>query len=90
MRLRNILMGASAAALISQAAFAERGSDGQLNILYWQAVSIMTPYLSSGTKDIEAASLVSSPWRGSTRRATSCPISPPRSPRSRMAGCRRI
>lgn len=61
MRLRNILMGASAAALISQAAFAERGSDGQLNILYWQAVSIMTPYLSSGTKDIEAASLVLEP-----------------------------
>ncbi|MEL6402975.1 MAG: peptide ABC transporter substrate-binding protein [Chloroflexota bacterium] len=32
-----------------------------LNILYWQAVSIMNPYLSGGTKDIEAASLVLEP-----------------------------
>ena len=43
------------------AAMAERGSDGNLNILYWQAVSIMNPYLSGGTKDIEAASLVIEP-----------------------------
>ena len=52
MKLRNILMGAAAGALCASAALAERGSDGQLNILYWQAVSIMTPYLSSGTKDL--------------------------------------
>ena len=32
-----------------------------MNILYWQAVSIMNPFLSSGTKDIEAASLVIEP-----------------------------
>ena len=32
-----------------------------LNILYWQAVSTMNPYLSGGTKDIEAASLVLEP-----------------------------
>ncbi len=43
------------------AAFAERGSDGQLNVLYWQAVSIMTPYLSGGTKDLQGASLVLEP-----------------------------
>lgn len=61
MNLRTILMGTVAATLIASAASAERGSDGQLNILYWQAVSIMTPYLSSGTKDIEAASLVLEP-----------------------------
>ncbi len=61
MKLRNILMGAAAGALCAASAHAERGSDGQLNILYWQAVSIMTPYLSSGTKDIEAASLVLEP-----------------------------
>ena len=54
-------MGASAGALCASAALAERGSDGQLNILYWQAVSIMNPFLSSGTKDIEAASLVLEP-----------------------------
>jgi len=39
----------------------ERGRDGQLNIIYWQAPSIMNPYLSGGTKDIEAASLVLEP-----------------------------
>ena len=61
MTLKGILMGATAAALCASAAHAERGSDGQLNILYWQAVSIMTPYLSSGTKDLEAASLVLEP-----------------------------
>ncbi|MDE0226337.1 MAG: peptide ABC transporter substrate-binding protein [Gammaproteobacteria bacterium] len=32
-----------------------------LNILYWQAASIVNPYLSGGTKDIEAASLVVEP-----------------------------
>ena len=41
--------------------FAQRGSDGELNILYWQAVSILNPYLSGGTKDLEAASLVVEP-----------------------------
>ncbi|PZQ49457.1 MAG: peptide ABC transporter [Rhodovulum sulfidophilum] len=61
MRLRHILTGASAAALLASAAHAERGGDGQLNVIYFQAISIMTPYLSSGTKDIEAASLVLEP-----------------------------
>ncbi|MBK8134814.1 MAG: peptide ABC transporter substrate-binding protein [Chloroflexi bacterium] len=32
-----------------------------LNILYWQAVSTLNAYLSGGTKDIEAASLVTEP-----------------------------
>ena len=32
-----------------------------LNILYWQAASTLNPYLSGGTKDIEAASLVLEP-----------------------------
>ena len=61
MHFRSILMGAAASALCASAALAERGSDGQVNILYWQAVSIMTPYLSNGTKDVEAASLVLEP-----------------------------
>jgi peptide/nickel transport system substrate-binding protein len=61
MKLKNILLGAAASALCATAAFAERGSDGQVNILYWQAVSIMTPYLSNGTKDLEASSLVLEP-----------------------------
>ena len=37
---------------------AERGSDGQLNIIYWQAPSTLNPYLSGGTKEVESASLV--------------------------------
>jgi peptide/nickel transport system substrate-binding protein len=61
MQLKRILLGASALALMASAAQAERGADGQVNILYWQAVSIMNPFLSSGTKDIEAASLVLEP-----------------------------
>lgn len=61
MKLKNILIGAAASSLCASAAFAERGADGQVNIIYWQAVSIMTPYLSNGTKDIEAASLVLEP-----------------------------
>ena len=59
MRAQNII--AAAMALCASAARADRGEDGQLNILYWQAVSIMTPYLSGGLKDIEAASLVLEP-----------------------------
>ena len=50
-----------ATALLAGAAQAGRGSDGHLNILYWQAVSTLNPYLSGGTKDIEAASLVLEP-----------------------------
>lgn len=61
MNTTRMLMGATALALTAGAAQAERGSDGQLNILYWQAISIMTPFLSNGTKDIEAASLVLEP-----------------------------
>lgn len=47
--------------LLAPMASAERGSDGQVNIIYWQAPSIMNPYLSGGTKDLEAASLVLEP-----------------------------
>lgn len=35
--------------------------DNTVNIIYWQAVSILNPYLSGGTKDIEASSLVLEP-----------------------------
>ncbi|MBE2277581.1 MAG: peptide ABC transporter substrate-binding protein [Rhodobacteraceae bacterium] len=58
MKLKTALLGAVAAIGIAPAAFAERGSDGEAKILYWQAVSIMNPYLSSGTKDVEVSSLV--------------------------------
>ena len=46
---------------LAPAAMAERGSDGNVSIIYWQAPSIMNPYLSGGTKDIEAASMVIEP-----------------------------
>lgn len=61
MKMKTVLMGAVASLAFAPAAMAERGSDGQLNIIYWQAPSIMNPYLSGGTKDIEAASLVIEP-----------------------------
>ncbi len=45
----------------SLGANAERGADGHVNIIYWQAPSILTPYLSGGTKDVESASLILEP-----------------------------
>ncbi|MEZ5797370.1 MAG: peptide ABC transporter substrate-binding protein [Paracoccaceae bacterium] len=58
MKLRTALLGAVALAGMASGANAERGTDGHVNVLYWQAPSILNPYLSSGTKDVEAASLV--------------------------------
>ena len=58
MKLRTAFLGAAAIAALAPAAYAERGADGNVNVLYWQAVSILNPYLSSGTKDVEASSLV--------------------------------
>ena len=53
-----ILLGTIAAAALAAPASGERGADGHLNILYWQAPSLLNPYLTGGTKDQEAASLV--------------------------------
>ena len=66
MKLKTALMGAVASLVLAPIAYAdghegERGRDGNVNIIYWQAVSIMNPFLSGGTKDIEAASLVLEP-----------------------------
>ena len=58
MKLRTALMGAAAAMAFAPAALAERGTDGEVKILYAQAVSTMNAYLSSGTKDVEVGSLV--------------------------------
>ena len=49
------------ALLVSATASAERGRDGHVGILYWQAPSILNPYLSGGTKDVEAASMILEP-----------------------------
>jgi len=61
MILKSTLLGAVALVALAPAAFAERGADGHVNIIYWQAPSILNPYLSGGTKDLEAASMVIEP-----------------------------
>lgn len=66
MTTRTFLMaGVALAAMAGQALAAshegERGRDGEVKIIYWQAPSIMNPYLSGGTKDLEAGSLVLEP-----------------------------
>jgi len=64
MKLRTALLGAVAAFALAPAAMAERGTDGEVKIIYYQAVSGLNPYVSSGTKDIEAGSLVLEPLAG--------------------------
>lgn len=64
MKLKTALLGAAAAFAMAPAAFAERGSDGEAKILYYQAVSTLNAYLSAGTKDVEAGSLVLEPLAG--------------------------
>ncbi|NNU81104.1 peptide ABC transporter substrate-binding protein [Halovulum dunhuangense] len=61
MKTKALLTGVAALSLVATGALAERGSDGHVNIIYWQAASIMNPFLSGGTKDIEAASMVLEP-----------------------------
>jgi len=61
LKLRHSLIALGALVALSQAAYAQRGSSGNVNVLYWQAPSILNPYLSGGTKDIESASLVLEP-----------------------------
>ena len=66
MKFKTALMGAAAAVAFTPLAFAQehdgvRGSSGQLNIIYWQAPSILNPFLSGGTKDVEASSIILEP-----------------------------
>ena len=58
MRLKTTLLGVAAAVALAPAAFAERGSDGHVNVLFWQAASILNPYLSAGSKDVYTSSLI--------------------------------
>ena len=64
MKFRTALLGAAAAFAFAPAAFAERGTDGEVKLTFPQAVSIMNPFLSSGTKDVIAASMVVEPLAG--------------------------
>src|SRR5210317_2543000 len=61
MKLKSLMLGAVAVCAMTPAAFAERGADGEVRILYWQAPSILNPFLSGGTKDVESASLIIEP-----------------------------
>ncbi len=61
MKIKTLLLGAIATAALAPAAFAERGADGEVKIIYWQAPSILNPFLSGGTKDVESSSLVIEP-----------------------------
>ncbi len=65
MKLKSTLLGAAAAIALASSALAgsheAQGRDGQLNIIYWQAASILNPYLSGGNKDIDASALVLEP-----------------------------
>ncbi len=66
MKLKTLLLGAAASVALAPMAMAAghegpRGRDGEVKILYWQAPSILNPFLSGGTKDIEASSLVLEP-----------------------------
>ena len=65
MTLRSALLGSAALLAAAPIAMAqetgERGRDGEVSILYWQAPSTLNPFLSGGTKDVEAASLILEP-----------------------------
>ena len=65
MNLKHLIAGTLGAGLLATTAMADahmaQGRDGNVNIIYWQAASIMNPYLSGGTKDINAASMVIEP-----------------------------
>lgn len=60
-RSKILLAGCVASLAFANMAHAERGTDGDLKILFWQAVSTMNPYLSGGTKEIYGASMVIEP-----------------------------
>jgi len=65
MKLKYLVAGTLGAAMLSTTAFGAshmaQGRDGNVNIIFWQAASTMNPYLSGGTKDINAASMVLEP-----------------------------
>ncbi len=61
MNIKTVLMGAAAGIALAPAAFAERGADGHVNLILWQAPSTMNPYLSGGTKELIAGSTVLEP-----------------------------
>ena len=61
MKAKSVLATVVAFAALTGPAFGERGSDGELRILSWQAPSNLNPYLAGGSADTRAASLVLEP-----------------------------
>lgn len=66
MTLKTTLLGAAVAVAFVPMAMAdghsgERGRAGNVSIIYWQAPSILNPFLSGGTKDVEASSMIVEP-----------------------------
>ncbi|MGK7754742.1 MULTISPECIES: peptide ABC transporter substrate-binding protein [unclassified Roseovarius] len=61
MKCGQLMAAGMLACTVAQAAADERASDGQVNLIFWQAPSILNPYLSGGIKDVESASLVLEP-----------------------------
>ncbi|TNF22038.1 MAG: peptide ABC transporter substrate-binding protein [Rhodobacteraceae bacterium] len=74
MYAKSLLLGTAACLAFATAATAERGSDGEVRIIYWQAPSILNPYLSSGTKDLESASLALEPLARFDETGTMVPL----------------
>jgi peptide/nickel transport system substrate-binding protein len=61
MKIKSLVISTATALSVATMAMADRGSDGHLNIIYWQAPSILNPYLSGGTKDLESSSMIIEP-----------------------------
>ncbi len=61
MKITTLILGAVATMAFAPMAQAGRGDEGQLKIIYWQAPSILNPFLSAGIKDVDAAALVIEP-----------------------------
>ena len=64
--LKSALLASAAMAVLAGPALADghegpRGRDGEVKIIYWQAPSILNPFLSGGTKDVESASMIIEP-----------------------------
>lgn len=61
MKFNALFLGTIASTMLATSALAERGTDGNVSLIFWQAPSILNPFLSGGIKDREAAALVIEP-----------------------------
>ena len=75
MKIKSLALGIVGAIALGSSAVADRGSDGNVGIIYWQAPSILNPYLSGGTKDIESSSMVIEALAGYDNNGAMFPLS---------------